>query len=90
MKQKTITAVLLSAIIAFAISSWGRIAEFWQDKSIIVKILSYMVGWVVAMFVGLHYGKEYALFVLLLGVLGIVLMAILTVNRILKDVDEMK
>jgi hypothetical protein len=75
MKQRFITAVLLSSIIAFAIASWGRVVEWWVDMSPAWKAGVFMFVWALLIIVGCQYGRYYALAALIAGLIFMVIQA---------------
>jgi hypothetical protein len=69
MKQRFITAVLLSSIIAFAVASWGRVVEWWEDMSPGWKSGVFMFCWALLILIGYRYGPYYALAALIAGLM---------------------
>ena len=75
MKQRFITAVLLSSIIAFAAASWGRVVEWWGDMSPAWKAGVFMFLWALLIIIGYQYGRYYALAALIAGLIFMVIQA---------------
>jgi len=74
MNQKAITAVLFSAIVAFAVASWGRILEWWVDMSPFWKAAMFTTTWAIAITVGYSFGPVYALCGIIAGLLALLLL----------------
>ena len=88
MKQRFITAVLLSTIIAFAIASWGRVVEWWEDMSPAWKAGVFIFFWALLMVIGCQYGRCYALSALIAGLVFMVIQLAILIRSVLQIIEE--
>lgn len=88
MKQRFITAVLLSSIIAFAVASWGRVVEWWVDMSPAWKAGVFMFFWALLMVIGYQYGRYCALAALIAGLVFIVIQLAILIRSVLQTIKE--
>ena len=88
MKQRFITAVLLSSIIAFAIASWGRVVEWWVDMSPAWKAGVFMFFWALLIIIGYQYGRCYALSALIAGLVFMVIQLAILIRSVLQTIEE--
>ncbi len=88
MKQRFITAVLLSSIIAFAVASWGRVVEWWADMSPAWKAGVFIFFWALLIIVGYQYGRYYALAALIAGLVFMVIQLAILIRSVLQTIEE--
>ena len=88
MKQRFITAVLLSSIIAFAVASWGRVVEWWGDMSPAWKAGVFIFFWALLMVIGCQYGRYYALAALISGLVFMVIQLAILIRSVLQTIEE--
>ena len=88
MKQRFITAVLLSSIIAFVIASWGRVVEWWADMSPAWKAGVFMFFWALLIIIGYQYGRYYALAALIAGLVFMVIQLAILIRSVLQTIKE--
>ena len=88
MKQRFITAVLLSSIIAFAVASWGRVVEWWGDMSPAWKAGVFIFFWALLMVIGCQYGRYYALAALIAGLVFMVIQLAILIRSVLQIIEE--
>lgn len=88
MKQRFITAVLLSSIIAFAVASWGRVVEWWGDMSPAWKAGVFIFFWALLMVIGCQYGRYYALAGLIAGLVFMVIQLAILIRSVLQTIKE--
>lgn len=80
MNQKHITAVLISTLIAFVVSQWGGLVQWFDSPK--KKAIFFGVTWTILILTGIHYGPYYALAALISGLLFLAFLFIHTMRKL--------
>jgi len=61
MKAHHVTLILLIALVAFLIASWGRFLEWWDDLTAAWKTGVFISAWALLILVGYRQGPDWML-----------------------------
>jgi len=88
MKAHHVTLILLIALVAFLIASWGRFLEWWDDLSPGWKTGAFMFVWALLILIAYRHGQEWMLGAVVAGPVAIVLIAFFYADKFLDELEK--